>query len=190
MQTMDDLTRMALDTGFDAAQKLDCSTIALYPDVRAACELNRCGRYGKSWSCPPGCGSLQECEDRLRKYSSGLMVQTVRKLEDEFDSDGMLETARRHERNFRTLSERLWADYPEMLPMGTGSCSYCDCCTYPDAPCRNPHGAAIPMEAYGMMVHEICRSNAMEYYHGKGTITFTACFLLEHVKINIRATKE
>jgi predicted metal-binding protein len=176
---MDALTKMALDAGFDAARKLDCSTITLHPDVRAACELNRCGRYGKSWSCPPGCGSLRECEDRLRKYSNGLIVQTVGILEDEFDSEGMTETARRHERNFRTLSERLRADFPDMLPIGTESCSACDCCTYPDAPCLNPHGAATPMEAFGMMVHEICRSNGMEYYHGKGTIAFTGCFLLE-----------
>ena len=175
---MDDLIKMALDAGFAAAGKLDCSAVTLYPDVRAACELNRCGRYGKSWSCPPGCGSLKECEDRLRKYSDGLIVQTVGELEDEFDSEGMTETARRHASNFRTLSERLWADFPGMLPMGTESCSDCDCCTYPDAPCRNPRGTAIPMEAFGMMVHEVCRLTGMKYYHGKGTISFTGCFLL------------
>ncbi|MCL2878119.1 MAG: DUF2284 domain-containing protein [Acidobacteria bacterium] len=176
---MYDLTKMALDAGFDAAQKLDCSTVTLHPDVRAACELNRCGRYGKSWSCPPACGSLEECEARLRKYSGGLIVQTVGKLEDEFDGEGMMEAARRHERQFRTFSERLWTDFPDMLPIGTESCSDCGRCTYPDAPCRNPRGAAVPMEAFGMMVHEICRLNGMEYYHGKGTITFTGCFLLE-----------
>ena len=180
MPTMDELVKMAIDEGFDAAQKLDCSTITPYPDVRAACELNRCGRYGKSWSCPPACGSLKDCEDRLRKYSSGLIVQTVGKLEDEFDGEGMTETARRHEQHFRTLSKRLWVDFPDMLPVGTGSCSHCDFCTYPDAPCRNPHGAAIPMEAFGMMVHEICRLNGMEYYHGKGTIAFTGCFMFNN----------
>ena len=178
---MDDLVKTAIDAGFDAAQKLDCSTISLYPDVRAACELNRCRRYGKSWSCPPGCGSLTECGARLAKYSTGLIVQTVGILEDEFDGEGMAETARQHERNFRLLSERLRAVYPGMLPMGTGSCSYCDKCSYPDAPCRNPHGAAVPMEAFGMMVHEICRLNGMEYYHGKGTVTFTGCFLLNEL---------
>jgi predicted metal-binding protein len=182
---IDDLIKAALDAGFDGAQKLDCSTITLYPDVRAACELNRCGRYGKSWSCPPACGTLKECEDRLRRYSSGLIVQTTGKLEDEFDGEGMTETAQRHQQNLRTLSERLRPVFPDMLPIGTGSCSYCGCCTYPDAPCRNPREAAIPMEAYGMMVHEICRSNGMEYYHGKGTITFTGCFLIEATSENL-----
>ena len=176
---IDDFIKTALDAGFDAAGKLDCSTITLYPDVRAACELNKCGRYGKSWSCPPACGSLEDCEARLRKYSGGLIVQTVGKLEDDFDGEGMMEAARRHSQNLRTLTERLWVDFPDMLAMGAGSCSYCDTCTYPGAPCRNPRGAVAPMEAFGMMVHEICRLNGMEYYRGKRTISFTGCFLID-----------
>ena len=28
-------------------------------EVRGMCEANRCGRYGTSWSCPPGCGDWE-----------------------------------------------------------------------------------------------------------------------------------
>ena len=179
IQIMEKLITRALEAGFDAAGALDCSTIILRPDVRAACEINKCGRYGKSWSCPPGCGSLDECAALVRRYSNGLIVQTVGKLEDEFDGEGMMEAAHRHEQSFRSLSKKLRKDYPGMLPMGTESCSNCDLCTYPDAPCRDPHGASSPMEAFGMMVLDVCKANGMEYYHGKGTLTYTGCFLLE-----------
>jgi hypothetical protein len=30
-----------------------------------------------------------------------------------------------------------------------------------------------------MIVSDICQANGMEYYRGKGTLTFTGCFLLE-----------
>jgi hypothetical protein len=30
-----------------------------------------------------------------------------------------------------------------------------------------------------MMVSDVCRANGMDYYHGKGTLTYTGCFLLE-----------
>ncbi|MDR1727330.1 MAG: DUF2284 domain-containing protein [Acidobacteriota bacterium] len=173
------LIKEAREAGFDAAGGLDRSTVALYPDVRAACEVNRCGRFGKSWSCPPACGTLEECAARLGKYSAGLIVQTVGRLEDEFDAEGMDAAGRRHAESFRALSERLWGEFPDMLPVGTASCSLCGRCTWPDAPCRNPRGAFAPMEAYGMMVSEICRRNGLDYYHGKGTITFTACYFLE-----------
>jgi predicted metal-binding protein len=169
----------AIEAGFDAAGKLDCSTLNPRPEVRAACEIDKCRRYGKSWSCPPGCGSLNECAARIRSYANGLIVQTIATLEDEFDGEGMMEAAQKHAQSFDRLAKALRKDYPNLLPLGTQSCSNCDACTYPDAPCRDPHGASAPMEAFGLMVNDVCRSNDLEYYHGKGTITFTACFLLE-----------
>lgn len=169
----------ALQAGFDAAGPLDCSTIILRPEVREACGKNTCGRYGRSWSCPPGCGSLDECAARIRRYALGLIVQTIGRLEDEFDGEGMVAAADRHAQSFRRLSRELRIDYPGMLPLGTGSCSACDRCSYPDAACRNPLEASSPMEAFGIMVGDVCRANGMEYYHGKGTLTLTACFLLE-----------
>ena len=172
------LHTMAIDAGFDAAGVLDCATIELHTEVREACEGNRCKRYGTNWSCPPGCGTLEECAERIRQYSKGLVVQTVGVLEDEFDAEGMAAAADRHEKSFKQLAGQLRRDFPSMLPMGTGSCSICETCTYPDAPCRSPEGAVAPMEAYGMIVSDICKKNNLLYYNGKGTITYTGCFLL------------
>ena len=46
--------------------------------------------------CPPGCGSLEECEAKVRQYRYGIIVQTVGELEDAFDGEGMMETEARH----------------------------------------------------------------------------------------------
>jgi predicted metal-binding protein len=178
MQVMETLIKKALEAGFDAAGTLDCSAIVLLPEVREACERDKCRRYGKNWSCPPGCGSLEDCAAIIRRYAVGLIVQTVGTLEDEFDGEGMIEAEQRHAQTFRRFSKELRKEYPGMLSLGTGSCSTCDVCSYPDAPCRDPLGASSPMEAFGMMVNDVCRANGMQYYHGKGTITFTGCFLL------------
>ncbi|MCD7867201.1 MAG: ASKHA domain-containing protein [Clostridiales bacterium] len=37
---------------------------------------------------------------------------------------------------------------------------------------------AKPMEAYGMLVTEVCQSNHLEYYYGSCTIAYTSCYLL------------
>ncbi len=179
MEMMEKWIQKALEAGFDAAGALDCSGIVLRPEVRAACESNKCGRYGKSWSCPPACGSLDECAARIRRYRKGLIVQTIGRLEDEFDGEGMMAAAQRHAESFRRFSAELRMDFPDMLPIGTESCSDCESCSYPEAPCHNPFGAISPMEAYGMMVSDVCRANGMQYYHGKASVTFTGCFLLQ-----------
>jgi predicted metal-binding protein len=100
-------------------------------------------------------------------------------LEDEFDGEGMMETERRHAQSFHRFAKELRKKHPGMLPMGTGSCRNCDLCSYPDSPCLDPLGATSPMEAFGIMVSEVCKANGIAYYHGKGTITFTGCYLLE-----------
>ena len=68
---------------------------------------------------------------------------------------------------------------PDLLAIGAGACTKCKECTYPDAPCRFPKEAFASMEAYGMLVVQVCKDNHMKYYYGPETIAYTSCFLLE-----------
>ena len=62
---------------------MDPATIELKEEVRQMCAA--CGKYGKCWSCPPGCGTLEACAARISAYRQGILVQTTGLLEDEFD---------------------------------------------------------------------------------------------------------
>lgn len=53
-------------TGFTHIVPLDCKTIELLPEVRQMCQADTCHMYEKNWSCPPGCGSLEECQSNYR----------------------------------------------------------------------------------------------------------------------------
>ena len=35
------------------------------------------------------------------------------------------------------------------------------------------------MSAYGLFVSQVCKDNGMEYNHGKDTMTYSSCYLLE-----------
>ena len=61
--------------GFTHVAPLDCKTVELMPEVRAMCEQNTCHRYGKCWSCPPGCGSLEECQKIIDSISMELLYR-------------------------------------------------------------------------------------------------------------------
>ena len=173
------LRRQGQQAGFTHVAPLKVSTIQLLPEVRDMCATNSCGAYGKKWSCPPGCGTLEECRERLQKYTAGILVQTVGTLEDEMDYESMQETSQRHKEAFAALHEQLRGQYPGMLAVGTGGCTQCKTCTYPDQPCRFPEKMVSSMEAYGMLVSQVCKDNDLPYYYGRCTIAYTACFLLE-----------
>ena len=144
------------------------------------CAAGRCGNYNKSWSCPPACPSLEEMRLLAAGFDAGVLVQTVVELEDDFDFEGMLEGERRHKERFRRLVERLREYFPEkgsFLPMGAGGCGRCGVCTYPDMPCRFPQEQIISMEAYGLLVSQVCESCGVPYYYGPGTLAYASCIL-------------
>ena len=156
MLNMEKLRKFAAEAGFTHAAYLDVSTIKLMDEVRDMCSADRCGMYGKNWSCPPGCGSIGECRQKVSGYKSGLLVQTVGELDDPFDYEGMMDAEAKHKENFMRLHDALIKEFPGMLSLGAGCCTRCRECSYPDAPCRLPHLRISSMEAYGMLVMQVC----------------------------------
>ena len=80
---------------------------------------------------------------------------------------------------YEDLEKDLRKFYPNMLPMGAGCCTKCKTCTYPEAPCRFPDQAFSSMEAYGMLVMQVCQANHLDYYYGPGKIAYASCYLLK-----------
>lgn len=175
---MRDLLTQALQAGFTHAGVLNPKTIELREDVRAMCAENLCGKFGKNWGCPPGCGELDALKSAIGTFSRGILVQSVGLLEDEFDVDAMMETERLHRKRFLEFHKALRQQYPKVLALGVGCCTRCENCTYPDAPCRFPEERTVSMEACGMMVAQVLKDNGMAYYYGKNTISYTSCYLL------------
>ena len=166
----------ALALGFSAAVPLDTTTLIPRSDVRAMCAANKCHAYEKNWTCPPHCGTLDECGAKMRRFSRGILLQTVGHLEKTIDTKGYRRTEQRHLQQFHTLSERLREEHPDALCLGTGGCRICEKCAFPN-PCRFPEKACSSMEGYGLFVTQVCRDNGLPYYYGEKTVTYTACIL-------------
>lgn len=169
---------MGLSCGFTNVVRLNPLTIQLNEDVRAMCASNKCRMYNTNWSCPPGCGDLSALRERIAKYQDGILVQTVGELEDSLDGEGMMAAQARHQQAFNNLHALLRAQYPNLMAIGTGACTRCQQCSYPNAPCRFPEQMTSSMEALGMLVLQICKDNGLQYYYGTNYIAYTSCFLL------------
>lgn len=176
------LNKMALEAGFTRSAPLKTSTIELKQEVRDMCAVNTCGQYDKNWACPPGCGTLDECRERIGAFEEGILVQTTGDVEDSMDFEGIMAADEAHKQNFTRLFDALRAEYTDMLGISAGTCTRCKECTYPDKPCRFPELRTSSMEAYGMLVLEVCKANNLQYYYGPTTITYSSCFLLKENK--------
>lgn len=172
--------QMAKEAGFSHWGIFPVSGLKFLPEVRQMCMNGNCSKYNTTWSCPPACGPLEEIRDRAASYNWGLLVQTTWNMEDDFDVDAMVGAGSAQKRSFRMLCGRL-SELEDVLPMGAGACTICKECTYPDAPCRFPEQMHPSMEAYGLMVSDVCELADMPYYYGPQTITYTSCVLFHRV---------
>ena len=173
---MEEWIEKAKEAGFTCAAELDPATLQVKEMVRDACAEDKCGAYGHNWTCPPECGTLEECAQRMKRYQRGILLQTVGELQKAIDTKGYRETEERHQKAFQKFAKEIRKTYPEALCLGAGGCRICKTCAYPE-PCRFPDQACSSMEAYGLFVTQVCRDNHMEYYYGPKTIAYTACVL-------------
>ena len=179
MIDIEKLKEKGKECGFTVVETLNCHTIEVRPEVRDMCKSGSCHVYGKRWSCPPACGTLDECKEEISRYSKGILVQTVGKIEDSMDGEGMMRAEAEHKDHFLEFEKYLRKKWPNMLSLSAGSCTKCKECTYPDEPCRFPGAAFSSMEAYGLLVTQVCQANKVKYYYGPCTIAYTSCYLLE-----------
>ena len=172
----DDWVKKALALGFACAAPLDIATLQPRQDVRDMCAADKCGAYGKNWTCPPHCGTLEDCTARIQSYRRGILLQTVGQMEKAIDTKAYRRAEEKHLALFHRFAQQLRTQHPEALCLGAGGCRICPECAYPE-PCRFPEKACSSMEGYGLFVTQVCRDNGCQYYHGEKTVTYTACVL-------------
>ena len=174
--TKNEALALAREAGFSHAGVFPVGELRFLPQVREMCAADKCGRYDRSWSCPPACGTLEECRDRAMAFEWGVLLQTTAELEDAFDVETMLSAGALQAERFRAYLDSLPPE-TERLPLGAGCCTVCESCAWPHAPCRFPRRMTPSMEAFGLQVADVCRSAALAYNYGPGTITYSSCVL-------------
>lgn len=143
--------------------------------VLDACHQNYCGRYGKSWTCPPGGGDPAVIQAKLKEYGSVFIFTTKTDIEDSFDIEGMSAAHKIHDGLTRRVHD--FCSAYDCILLGAGSCTFCEKCTYPDAPCRFPDKAIRSVESVGINVMALSRKAGINYINGQNTVTyFSAVF--------------
>ena len=158
------IRQMALDSGMYQAEYLNADQIKCYPEVRQTCEGNVCGNYNKTWTCPPGVGTLEECEAKLRRFDKMLLFAKKYELEDSFDIEGMGEALLDFKKVVAGFDDRIRPVLEEFILLGNEGCDRCAKCTYPDEPCRFP---------------ELAKTAGVNYNNGPATVTYLGALMVK-----------
>lgn len=166
------LTQQLDAAGFFEYGIVDTGKINFSQEVRKMCEANTCRRYGKTWACPPGVGTLEECRQRIQQYEKMLVFTGKYDLEDSFDFEGMMESARHFSAACRAFDAAMKPHIGNYLVFSNEGCDLCEKCTYPDAPCRFPERAHGSLEGNGIFVNELAKLAQVKYNNGPNTVTY------------------
>lgn len=150
-------------------------------NVRLICK-KECPRYGKSWSCPPGVGTVAECQELCSRFSEAFVFTTIAEVADIDNLVETLATRPEHVAVTRKIEAVLQKYYTDTLPLSAQSCEICKHCTYPDGPCRYPDQMMPCVEGYGIVVLPLAEKAGIEFMNGAGIVTWFGMVLLGEKK--------
>jgi len=180
---LDFLKDRIYETGVAEYGFLNPSEIEFRQVIRNICADNTCGRYGTTWACPPGVGTVEECRQRCLQYDTMLVFSCLTFLNDPFDLEEMKKGMEEFKSTSRNLESTLKPYLGRHLTLSSEGCNTCKGCTYPDAPCRFPESLHHSPESYGILVNELAEKSGLAYDNGTGTITYFGAVLFSRVDL-------
>ena len=181
MKKFEKIALAALESGAAKATVVDTDQIVLSAQFREICAGNQCGNYGRCWMCPPDIAPVEELMARVQRYPYALIYQSIGKLEDSFDIEGMTAAAGNHAR----LSQRIQSALEGLMEdnwmhLSCGGCHLCERCAKRDGePCRKPREALTSLEAAGVDVYNSVKDTPLKYINGRNTVTYFGMVFFE-----------
>lgn len=140
--------------------------------IRWICE-NECPMYGKSWACPPGVGTLNQCKGKCLTHENCLLISSIVEVDDIADMEKTLATRPEHEaltNEVAGIMRQLGAN-PYIL--STEACTVCEKCAILDGEaCRFPDKMHPCVESHCINVVPILESHGLEFQFGANVVTW------------------
>ena len=151
---------------------IDPAQLEFSDRIRYICQAE-CPRYGKSWACPPGVGSVAECKAKCLGYQECLVVGTITECLDIADIDETLATRPEHEKLTDQVADMLRDMGVEPYILSTDSCAICENCTFPEGkPCRHLDRMHPCIESHGINIIPALEENGLEFQYGGNIVTW------------------
>ena len=161
--TNTELMKLAEDAGFGAAV-ISAKDIPVDGSFRKFCEDNLCGKYNANYSCPPGCGTVEEVHERLFSADKALVLQSIHEIGSYENKEAILKSKKDLNVAVLQMTDMLRKDGINCFCLGYGGCPLCDPCKQVSGePCVFPEKRISCMSAYCIDVGKLAAKCDMEF---------------------------
>ena len=145
--------------------------------IRWICQ-NECPKYGTTWACPPGVGTVEECQAKCMGYQNCLLISSIAEVTDIADIEETLATRPAHEELTEQVGELLKEQGVQPYILSTQACAICNRCAILDnQPCRFPEKMHPCVESHGINVVPILERLGLEFQFGSNVVTWISLLL-------------
>ena len=145
--------------------------------IRWICQ-NECPKYGTTWACPPGVGTVAECQKKCMGYGNCLLISSIAEVADIADMEETLATRPAHEELTEQVAELLREQGVKPYILSTQACAICQRCAILDnQPCRFPEKMHPCVESHGINVVPILEKLGLEFQFGANVVTWISLLL-------------
>ena len=140
--------------------------------IRWICE-NECPMYGKSWACPPGVGSLNQCKGKCLVHENCLLISSIVEVDDIADMEETLATRPDHEALTNEVADIMRSLGADPYILSTEACTICEKCAIGEGqPCRFPEKMHPCVESHCINVVPMLESRGLEFQFGANVVTW------------------
>ena len=158
-----ELIKLAEAEGFLAAI-IPAKDVPVDGTFRKFCEDNLCGKYNANYSCPPGCGTVEEVRQRLFSEEKALVLQTIHEIGSYENKAAILESKKNLNGAVLHLTEKLRQAGLQGFCLGYGGCPLCSPCKQVEGePCAFPEKRISCMSAYCINVGKLAEKCGLEF---------------------------
>ncbi len=165
--------------GIGVCVEIDPAALVPEERIRKYCEENKCGSYGRNYTCPPNAGSLDEIGEKLKNYSQGYLFQYSKEIDLKKDWEKLIKSKDDFHKIILSIEDNLKkAGKEHTWGLIGGNCGLCETCAIQkDKPCRHPDKARMSLEAIGIDVVSLLNKLGLDSNFHKDRITWTGCIL-------------
>jgi predicted metal-binding protein len=165
--------------GIQTCQEFNPEMLVPEERVRGYCTQNRCGNYGKSYTCPPHVPAIAEVKTRLQKYQHGILLRQTVNLNIKRDWKLMKQSMTDFHSKILEIEKFLKeTGIKEVWGITAGTCALCEVCgARTGNPCVHPDEARSSIEAYGIDVAALMVKLGLDPQFHADKVIWTGCVL-------------
>lgn len=158
-----ELIKMAQAEGAYAAV-IASGDVPVNGNFRKFCEENLCGKYNTSFSCPPGCGTVEAVHQRLLAEDQALVLEMIYEIGNYENAAAMMESREDLNVIMLRMMDKMRQSGLDGFCLGYGGCAVCDPCKHTEGkPCPFPEKQIGCMSAYCIDVAELAKRCGLEF---------------------------